>query len=169
MRWLRKIIRVCMVVALGAFASLPFRLLPPPHGDGTGNSADRIVLQNDATKIVQQTPLQIAPPTTMAEVGAGAGSQTLNAEVPRTASHRPGQATRKDLPTWNSKLESNSPPPPLPDMFEPNGTTPNGYANPVPPPIEQNRYEKNPGDQSPMDVPGATPSLGAGSAASPGF
>lgn len=160
MRWLRKIIRVVMVVALGAAASLPFRLLPPPHGGPGGASADRIVLQNDSTTTAQQTPLQIAAPPMTAASNADIGEPTFESDATRTASNRPAQVTRKDLPAWNSKLESSSPPPPLPDTFQPNGTgagtqpngtSPYGAANPTPPAEGQNG-----GSDFPFFTPGGS-------------
>ena len=164
MSWLRKIFRVIMVVALGACASLPFRLLPPPNAGSSGGSADRIVLQNDSTKTVQETPLQIAPPTTVAESNAEAGDSTSNAEATRTASNRAAQSTRKDLPAWNSKLESTSPPPALPDAFESNGVTPNQGANPIIP------FDGTaPLNEFPSRPPNFAPSAAPDSAVSPGF
>jgi len=131
-----------MVIALGAFASLPFRLLPPPHGGPNESSADRIVLQNDSTKIVQQTPLQIAPPTTFTETANHSSEGVFEGEATRTASNRPAQVTRKDLPAWNSKLESTSPPPALPDTFGPGEGMLNQQATPILP-----GDDRRPGDR----------------------
>lgn len=147
-RWLRKFIQVFAVIALGALAAIPFRRLPPPRVTGPGASADRIVLQNEAGTTVQETPLQVAPASIGNPAGAlvegGVPKASPNgvglAEEPRTASNRAVQASRKDLPNWNSKLESNSPPPPLPDTFAPTDSSlpaessESRSANPIAPP-----------------------------------
>lgn len=147
-RWLRKFIQVFAVIALGALAAIPFRRLPPPRVTGPGASADRIVLQNEAGSTVQETPLQVAPASIGNPAGAlveggvpkGAPAGVGLAEEPRTASNRAVQASRKDLPNWNSKLESNSPPPPLPDTFAPTDSSvpadssESRFANPIAPP-----------------------------------
>lgn len=120
MRWIQKIVRVFLVIGLGAAASVPFRLLPPPPGGPNQGSADRIVLQNDSRRAVQETPLQIAPPAAVAETSLQVGTPASpDDESPRTASKRPAQVNRRDLPAWDSKLESPAPPPALPDTFAP--------------------------------------------------
>lgn len=127
MRWFRKLVQVVFVIALGAAASIPFRRLPPPKSSGP-TSSDKLVLQNDSPQTVREVPLQIAPAASsttgtnvvVQDVPPSNESLTSPAEdasTPRTAAHRAAQASRKDLPPWNSKLESNSPPPPLPDQY----------------------------------------------------
>ena len=121
MRWLWKIVQVFVVIGLGAFAALPFRRLPS-DSSGSSSSADRIVLQNDSPRAVQETPLQIAPPPTPVDRSGDhelLATTSMASDEPRTASNRPAQASRKDLPAWNSKLEVDSPPPVLPDSFAP--------------------------------------------------
>lgn len=127
MRWFRKLVQVVFVIGLGAAASIPFRRLPPPKSSGP-SSSDKLVLQNDSPQTVRDVPLQIAPAAS-ANLGSGVVTQNSTpdsepyaphaeeASSPRTAAHRAAQATRKDLPAWNSKLESTSPPPPLPDQY----------------------------------------------------
>lgn len=162
MSWFRKILRVFMVIALGAAGSIPFRLLPPPGGGPPSNSADRIVLQNDATKSAPQAPLQIAPPTTVAETSLHSGDGVMS-DAPRTASKRPTQTTRKDLPDWNSKLESPTPLPSLPESFGPDGTatdSPSGRSFPSESGRSSNPFPGVPDDSFDRSGASASPAPG---------